>query len=81
MTDRINEFRDLAVQSRKLAAESPIQEIRDRNLKLAEMLDQAAAEIEDGDAFLWTLQEVVLSLPGQLDGDYLSTGVGGTTHH
>ena len=76
MTDRLNEFRDLAVQCRKLAAESPVQEIRDRNLKLARMLEQSVAEIEDDKALLWTLQEVVLSLPSQLDGDDLSTGVG-----
>ena len=40
------------------------------------MLEQSVAEIEDDQALLWTLQEVVLSLPSQLDGDDLSTGVG-----
>lgn len=69
MGTQLAEFRSFAARCRKLAEESPVQEIRDRNLKLARMLEQSVAEIEDGDALLSALQKVVGSLPRQFTSD------------
>ena len=72
MTDPLFEFRNLATRCRELAEESNIPEVRERNLKLAEILEQTVAEIESGDVLLAALEEVVRSLPCEPEAEELA---------
>lgn len=71
MVDRLNEFRNFATRCRDQAAESTVPDVRDRHLKLAELLECTVAEIESGDVLRAVLKEVVQSLPTQIDVDDL----------
>lgn len=63
MVDQRAEFRKFARHCRDQAEETSAPDVRELQLKLAEIVDATAAEVESGDALLSTLQEAVESLP------------------
>jgi hypothetical protein len=63
MTDQRAEFRKFAERCRDQAAETTAPDVRDLQLKLADIVEATAAEVESGDALLSALEEAVASLP------------------